>query len=104
MSISLPIFSLLGWLEVNTSLWGEAAGSATAPRLCRHEDAFSLPHIVASLQCGVIENVTARAVVRRVSYECNGLKTSDINRASGYRPRQPCRLKGVNPEALADGT
>ena len=62
MSISLPIFSLLGWLEVNTSLWGEAAGSATAPRLCRHEDAFSLPHIVASLQCGVIENVTAHAV------------------------------------------
>ena len=29
----MPKFSLLGWLEVNTSLWGNSAESATAPRL-----------------------------------------------------------------------
>ena len=62
MSISLPIFSLLGWLEVNTSLWGEAAGSATAPRLWMIGSVQPSPHSRLRRQCGVIHNVTARAV------------------------------------------
>ena len=62
MSISLPIFSLLGWLEVNTSLWGEAAGCATAPRLWMIGSVQLSPRSRLRRHYGVIHNVTARAV------------------------------------------
>ena len=93
---------------------GKFAESATAPRLMPSRYISLSPcsrlHYVCR-QHGVTKTATAHAVVRRVLYSCNHLKTTDINRASGYsfytpiRKRfptlhhAPCRLKDVNSEA-----
>ena len=52
----------------------------------------------ACRQRRVIDIATARAVVRRVSYKCNELITSDINRASGYRHHAALSPERRDPE------
>ena len=56
----------------------------------------------ACRQRRVIEVATARAVVCRVSYKCNDLKTSDINRASGYIVNNPTLSPQATMWGLAD--